>query len=89
MGQVINPPVNRNETGLSFSMKKEVVNPNLALSKYQDIFHSAGYLHPTTPKINAILEDESEHEMSNFVTYGVRVQNWITVDVPSCIHISK
>ena len=40
-GQVINPPVNKNVTGLGFSMKNEVVNPESALSKYQDIFHSA------------------------------------------------
>ena len=87
--QVINPPVNKNGTGLGFSMKKEVVKPKSSLSKYQDIFHSAGYLHPTTLNINVILEDESEQQMPNIVTHGVRVQNWITVDVPSCIHISK
>ena len=69
--QVNNPSVNMNGTGLGFSMKKEVVKPKSALSKYQAIFHSAEYLHLTTPRINDIPEDESEQEMSNLVTHGV------------------
>ena len=72
-GQVINPLVNRNGTGFGFSMKKEVVKLKSALSKYQDIFHSAWYLYSTTLRINVILEDETEQEMLNFVTHGVRV----------------
>ena len=86
-GQFIDPPVNRNGIGLGFSMKKEIVKPKSDLGKYQDIFHSGGYLHPTIPKINAILEGESEQQVPNYVTHGVRVQNWITIDVLSCIHI--
>ena len=58
-GKVINPLVNKNRTGLGFPMKKELVKPKSSLSKYQDIFHSVGYLHQTNPKINDILEDES------------------------------
>ena len=65
------------------------MKPKSALGKYQDIFHNVGYLHPTIIRINAILEGESEQEMPNYVTHGVRVQNWTTIDVPSCIHISK
>ena len=71
---------------MGFSVKNnkgEIMKPKSALGKYQDIFHSGGYLHRTTPKINAILEGESEQEMSNYVTHGVRVQNWITIDIPS------
>ncbi|MEM5332348.1 hypothetical protein VSR34_38635, partial [Paraburkholderia sp. JHI2823] len=60
-----------------------------ALAKYQDIFHIRGYLHPTVPRINAITKGEAEQEMPNYVTHGVRVQYWITIDVPSCVHISK
>ena len=60
-----------------------------ALGKYQDIFRSGGYLHPTIPRINDIVEGESEQEMPNYVTHGFKVQNWITIYVPSCIHISK
>ena len=88
-GRVIDPPVNKNRTGLGFSLKNEVMKLKSSLSKSQDIFHSARYLHPTTLEANAILEDEPEIEMPNFVTHGVRVHNWITVDVPTCICISK
>ena len=45
----------------------------LALGKYQSIFHSGGYLYPIVPRINAIVEDEAENEMSNYVTHGIRV----------------
>ena len=92
MGQIVDPPVNKNRAGLGFFVKNnkdEIIKPKYALGKYQDIFHSGGYLHPYASKINAILEGESEPGMLNYVTHGVRVQNWITIDVPSCIHISK
>ena len=91
-GKIINQPVNKNKAGLGLSVKNnkcEILKPKSAFSKYQDIFHSAGYLHSTTLKINAILEDEPGQEMPNFVTHRVRVHNWITIDVLSCIHISK
>ena len=92
MGQIVDTPVNKNRVGLGFSVKNnegENMKPKSALGKYQDIFHSGGYLHPTVPRINAIVEDEAEQEMPNCVTHGVRVQNWIIIDVPSYIHISN
>ena len=88
----MDPPVNKNRAGLGFSVKSnkgENMKLKSALGKYQDIFHSGGYLHPTIPRINAIVEDEVEQKMMNYVTHGVRVQNWITIDVPSFIHVSK
>ena len=91
-GKIVDPPMNKNRVGLGFSVKinkGENMKPKSALGKYQDIFHIGGYLHPTFPRIIAILEGESEQEMPNYVTHGVRVQNWITIDVPSCSHISK
>ena len=92
MGEIINPLVNKNKASMDFSAKNnkyEILKPKSVFIKYQDIFHSTGYLHPTTSKINAILEDEPGKAMPNFVTHRVRVHNWITIDVPSCIHISK
>ena len=68
--------MNKNRVGLGFSMKVskgENMKPKTALGKYQDIFHSGGYLHSNVPKVNVILEDEEEQEMSNYVTHGVRV----------------
>ena len=91
-GQIVDPLVNKNRVGLGFSMKNDKgknMKMKSALGKYQDIFHSRGYLHPTVPRINVIVEDEEEHEMLNYVTRGIRVQNWVTIDVPSCIYVSK
>ena len=88
----MDPHVNKNRVGLGFFVnnnKGEVMKLKSALGKYQDIFRSRGYLHPTVSRINAIVEGEAEQEMPDYVTDGVIVQNWITIDVPSCIHISK
>ena len=60
-GQIVDPHVNKNRAGLGFSVnsgKSEIMKPKSALGKYQNIFHSGGYLHPTVPRINAILEGE-------------------------------
>ena len=76
MGQFMDPPVNKNRAGLGFSVKNdkgENMKPNSALDKYQDVFHNGGYLHPTVPRINEIVEGEAEQEMSNYVMHGVRV----------------
>ena len=75
-GKIVESPVNKNRVGLGFSMKNDKgknMKPKSALGKYQDIFHSGGYLHPIVPRINAIVEDEAEQEMPNYVTHGVRV----------------
>ena len=91
-GQIVDLWVKKNKAGLGFSVKNgkvETLKSKSTVSSYQYIFHSGGYLHPTVSRINAIMEDEEEQEMSNYVTPGVRVQNWVTIDVPSCIHISK
>ena len=84
--------MNKNRSGLGFSAKNgkdENMKLKVALGKYQDIFRSRGYLHPTVPRINAIMEGEAEQETLNYVTHGIIVQNWITIYVPSCIHVSK
>ena len=91
-GQIVDLPINKNTVSLGSSLKNDKGNsmkPKSVVGKYQDIFCSGGYLHPTVSGINAVVEDEAEQEMSNYVTHRVRVQNWITIDVPSCIHISK
>ena len=92
LGQIVDLLVNKNIVGLGFFVnngKGENMKSKSALGKYQDIFHSGDYLHPTVSRINAIMEDEEEQEMPSYVTHEVRVQNWVTIDVPSCIHISK
>ena len=59
------------------------------MNSYQDVFLSGGYLHPIGYGINVVEEDEAEQEVSNYVTHRVRVQKWVTIDIPSCIHVSK
>ena len=69
--------------------KGESLKSKSTMSSYHDVFRSGGYLHPTDSGVNAVEEDEAEQEMPNYVTHGVRVQNWVTIDVPSCVHVSK
>ena len=91
-GRLVDPPVNKNRTGLGFSSrdgKGENLKSKSSVNNYHDVFRSGGYLHPIGSGINAVEEDEAEQEVPNYVTHGVRVQNWVTIDVPSCIHVSK
>ena len=84
-GQIVNPHVNKNRAGLGFSLKNgkgENMNLKSALGKYQYIFHNGGYLHPTVPRINAIVEGEAEQEMLNYVAHGVKAIQ----EIPSFIH---
>ena len=39
-------------------------------------------------EVDAILEDEEE-EVPNFVTHRLICQNWMAVDVPTIVHVSK
>ena len=51
-GRIMDPPMNKNRAGLRFSLKNDNgkgMKPKSAASKYQDIFRSGGYLHPTVP----------------------------------------
>ena len=91
-GQLVDPPVNKNRTGLGFSSKSgkgEGLKSQSYVNSYDDVFHSGGYLHPIGFGINVVEEDKAEQEVPNYVTHGVQVQNWVTIDVPSCIHVSK
>ena len=90
--QLVDPPVNKNRIGLGFSSKigkGESLKSKSFVNSYQDVFRSGGYLHPICSGINDVKEDEAEKEVPNYVTHGVRVQNWVTIDVPSCIHVLK
>ena len=63
--------MNKNGVGLGISTKirREMLNSGPIASKYPDVFRSAGYLNPTVPGINAIVEDGPEQEMPNFVMH--------------------
>ena len=65
------------------------MNSKSSVNNYHDVFRGGGYLHLIGSEINVVEKDEAEHEVSNYVTHRVRVQNWDTIDVPYCIHVSK
>lgn len=59
------------------------------LKQIQEVFHSAGFIHTKDQSTAAILEEDEEQEMPDFVTCRSTCQNWIAVDVPYVIHLSK
>jgi len=59
-----------------------VVNPT------EGTFHNAGFIN-APPEINAMLEDQYEEEAPDFVTPGETCCNWIAIDIPSAIPLSK
>ena len=90
-GRLVDPPVNKNRIGLGFSSrngKGGSLKSKSSVNSYHDVFCSGGYFHPIGSGINVVEEDEAEQEVPNYVTHEVRVQNWVTIDIPSCIHVS-
>lgn len=56
---------------------------------FNDIFRSGGFINMMSSEVDAMLGDKPEDEGLSFVTPGVVVKNWTTVNIPSCTHISK
>lgn len=87
-GKVIELPENVNHAGLGFvsnsgkQVQASVVRP------FSDIFHSGGFINMVTSEEDTF-EDKREDESPSFVRPGVVLKNWTTVDVPSCVQISK
>ncbi|MCI48428.1 hypothetical protein A2U01_0069671, partial [Trifolium medium] len=89
-GKVLILPENKHREGLGFSPTSEkVVESSATIKSIKDTFHSAGFIHPTPPGVNAITKDGPEEDLPSFVTRGVALRNWITVDIPSVTHLSK
>ncbi|MCI30736.1 hypothetical protein A2U01_0051947, partial [Trifolium medium] len=51
-------------------------------------FRSAGFIN-IPPEINAIIEDRGEEELPSLVIPGGIYRNWVAIDVPSVIPLSK
>jgi len=82
-GQLVQLPKNKRKEGLGFSThKSRVANP------IEGTFDSVGFIN-ALPKTNAVLEDQSEEEIPDFVTPGGTCCNWISMDIPSAISLSK
>lgn len=88
-GKVIELPENGNRTGLGFvgssgkQVQASIVRP------FNDIFRSGGFINMMSSEEDAIVEDKPEDEGLSFVTPGIIVKNWTTVNIPSCVHIPK
>ena len=54
----------------------------------QEIFPNVGFIRPTPPKVDVIIEDDAEEDLPDFVVHGVVFQNWNVVDIPVAMHIS-
>jgi hypothetical protein len=83
-GKLVQFPANKYKEGLGFASFEGKVN----LDPNKDIFRSAGLFH-YPPEANAVIEDKVEEEPPSFVTPGGVCRNWVAVDVPSVIPLSK
>ncbi|GAU10143.1 hypothetical protein TSUD_418590, partial [Trifolium subterraneum] len=89
-GKVVTLLENKHREGLGFSPSSaRAIKTNVGVKLIKDTFYSAGFIHPPSPEANAIIEDDSEEDSPSFVTHGVVCQNWIAIDIPYAIHISK
>ena len=88
-GQVLNLPKNKFGEGLGFHPVSARVKRDVVTLPIQEVFRSAGFIHPTLPEVDAIIGDDSEEDLPNFVTHGLVFQNWIAVDVPVVMHLSE
>lgn len=84
-GQGFELAENKNKVGLGFSSG----STRRDLKHIHEVFYSAGFIHSKDQFAAAILEDNQEQKVPNFVTHRLMCQNWIIVDVPSVIHLSK
>ena len=82
-------PENNSGEGLGFHPVSTRVKQEIVTRPIQEVFRSAGFIHPTPPEVDAIIGDDSEEDLPDFVTHGVACQNWIAVDVPIVMHISE
>lgn len=89
-GEVVMLLEDKSREGLGFSSSSaKIVKKDAVIRPIQEVFHNGGFIHPTPPEVNDIIEDDSEKDSPYLVVHGVVCQNWTDVDVPSIIHISK
>ena len=84
-GQVFELAENKNQASLDFSPGAT----RRDLKRIQEVLHSAGFIHSKYQSATVILEEDEELGVPTFMTRGSMCQNWIVVDVPFVIHLSK
>jgi len=82
-GQLVKLPENKRKEGLGFPDSKSGV-----FNQTGGTFHSDGFINLPS-EANAIIEDQSEEVAPVFVTLGGAYCNWVAVDIPFVIPISK
>jgi len=82
-GQLVQLPENQKKEGLRFADHKAT-----GTSPTEGTFRSAGFINASS-EINVIVQDQPQEEIPAFVTLGRACCNWIAVDIPSAISLSK
>lgn len=85
-GKMVEVAENRNRAGLGFSSGRQRQQQNFNHGTCPQLFQSGGFIH--YPEVDAILEEQAEPDRAGFVSHQ-RINNWTSVDIPSCLHISK
>ncbi|XP_050877398.1 uncharacterized protein LOC127081158 [Lathyrus oleraceus] len=89
-GQVMSLPENKFREGLGFSpTSSKFSQQDAILCPIQETFRSGGFINPTQSETNVVIEEDPEEDAQSFVTHRMVFQNWIVVDVPTIVHVSK
>lgn len=89
-GQVVSLPENKFREGLGFSpTSSKFSQQDAVLLPIQETFRSGGFINPTQSETNVVIEEDPEEDAQSFVTHEMVCQNWIVVDVPTIVHVSK
>jgi hypothetical protein len=80
VGQMIKLEDNKSRAGIGYSS---------GVSNDLGLFQSEGFIHTIEDQeVAAIVEEDEEEDLSNFVIPGGVCNNWVAVDVPIVIHKS-
>ncbi|KAI5445734.1 hypothetical protein KIW84_013821 [Lathyrus oleraceus] len=80
LGQMIKLEDNKSRAGIGYSS---------GVSNERGLFQSGGFIHTVEDQeVAAIVEDDEEEDLGNFVIPGGICNNWVVVDVPTVIHKS-
>ena len=80
LGKMIKLEDNRSWAGIRYSS---------GVSNERGLFQSGGFIHTVEDQeVVAIVGDDAEEDMGNFVIPGGICNNWVAVDVPTVIHKS-
>lgn len=89
-GQVVSLPKNKFREGIGFSPTSSKVSQQYtALCSIQETLRNGGFINPTQPETNVVIEENPEEDAQSIVTHKMVCKNWIGVDVPTIVHDFK